>query len=139
MIAAILTAVLLSSSQPAMSAPSAKPTVIAHRGASGERPEHTRAAYELAIEQGADFNEPDLVMTRDGHLVVRHENEIGETTNVADHEEFAARRTTRDIDGRPVTGWFTEDFTLAELKTLRARERLPADRKSTRLNSSHVK
>ncbi len=126
MIAAILTAVLLSSSQPAMSAPPAKPIVIAHRGASGERPEHTRAAYELAIEQGADFIEPDLVMTRDGHLVVRHENEIGETTDVADHPEFAARRTTRDVDGVPITGWFTEDFTLAELKTLRARERLPA-------------
>jgi len=126
MIAAILTAILLSSSQPAMSAPSAKPTVIAHRGASGERPEHTRAAYELAIEQGADFIEPDLVMTRDGHLVVRHENEISETTDVADRPEFAARRTTRDVDGVPITGWFTEDFTLAELKTLRARERLPA-------------
>jgi len=126
MIAAILTAVLLSSSQPAMSAPLAKPIVIAHRGASGERPEHTRAAYELAIEQGADFIEPDLVMTRDGHLVVRHENEIGETTDVADRPEFAARRTTREVDGVPITGWFTEDFTLAELKTLRARERLPA-------------
>ena len=126
MIAAILTAVLLSSSQSAMSAPPAKPTVIAHRGASGERPEHTRAAYDLAIEQGADFIEPDLVMTRDGHLVVRHENEISETTNVADRPEFAARRTTRDVDGVPITGWFTEDFTLAELKALRARERLPA-------------
>ncbi|MGW8704923.1 glycerophosphodiester phosphodiesterase [Brevundimonas sp. NPDC055814] len=126
MIAAILTAVLLSSSQPAMSAPPAKPTVIAHRGASGERPEHTRAAYDLAIEQGADFIEPDLVMTRDGRLVVRHENEISETTDVADRPEFAARRTTRDVDGVPITGWFTEDFTLAELKTLRARERLPA-------------
>ncbi|MNJ36749.1 Glycerophosphoryl diester phosphodiesterase precursor [compost metagenome] len=127
MIAAILTAVLLSSSQPVMPTP-AQPLVIAHRGASGERPEHTRAAYELAIEQGADFIEPDLVMTRDGHLVVRHENEIGGTTDVADRPEFAARRTTRDVDGRPVTGWFTEDFTLAELKTLRARERLPAVR-----------
>lgn len=126
MIAAILTAVLLSSSQPAMSAPSAKPTVIAHRGASGERPEHTRAAYDLAIEQGADFIEPDLVMTRDGRLVVRHENEISETTDVADRPEFAVRRTTRDVDGVLITGWFTEDFTLAELKTLRARERLPA-------------
>ncbi|WP_313577013.1 glycerophosphodiester phosphodiesterase [Brevundimonas sp.] len=126
MIAAILTAALLSSSQPAMSAPPAKPIVIAHRGASGERPEHTRAAYELAIKQGADFIEPDLIMTRDGHLVVRHENEIGETTDVADRPEFAARRTTRDVDGVPITGWFTEDFTLAELKTLRARERLPA-------------
>jgi len=126
MIAAILTVALLSSSQPAMSTPSPSPIVIAHRGASGERPEHTRAAYELAIDQGADFIEPDLVMTRDGHLVVRHENEIGETTDVADRPDFAARRTTRDVDGIPVTGWFTEDFTLAELKTLRARERLPA-------------
>ncbi|MGX1800795.1 glycerophosphodiester phosphodiesterase [Brevundimonas naejangsanensis] len=126
MIAAILTVALLSSSQPAMSTPSPSPVVIAHRGASGERPEHTRAAYELAIDQGADFIEPDLVMTRDGHLVVRHENEIGETTDVADHPDFAARRTTRDVDGVPITGWFTEDFTLAELKTLRARERLPA-------------
>lgn len=126
MIAAILTVALLSSSQPAMSTPSPSPIVIAHRGASGERPEHTRAAYELAIDQGADFIEPDLVMTRDGHLVVRHENEIGETTDVADHPDFAARRTTRDVDGVPITGWFTEDFTLAEMKTLRARERLPA-------------
>lgn len=126
MIAAMLTAVLLSSSQPAMSKLSPSPIVIAHRGASGERPEHTRAAYALAIDQGADFIEPDLVMTRDGHLVVRHENEIGETTDVADRPEFAARRTTRDVDGVPITGWFTEDFTLAEIKTLRARERLPA-------------
>ncbi|MCO8017612.1 glycerophosphodiester phosphodiesterase [Brevundimonas diminuta] len=122
----MLTAALLSSSQPAMSTPSPSPIVIAHRGASGERPEHTRAAYELAIDQGADFIEPDLVMTRDGRLVVRHENEIGETTDVADRPEFATRRTTRDVDGVPITGWFTEDFTLAELKTLRARERLPA-------------
>ncbi|MGA0543962.1 glycerophosphodiester phosphodiesterase family protein [Brevundimonas sp. VNH65] len=102
------------------------PLIIAHRGASGERPEHTRAAYELAVAQGADVIEPDLVMSKDGHLVVRHENEIGETTNVADRPEFADRRTTRAIDGRPVTGWFTEDFTLQELRTLHARERLPA-------------
>lgn len=100
------------------------PIVIAHRGASGERPEHTIAAYELAIAQGADVIEPDLVPTRDGVLVARHENEISETTDVADHPEFAGRRTTKTIDGREVTGWFTEDFTLAELKTLRARERL---------------
>jgi glycerophosphoryl diester phosphodiesterase len=99
--------------------------VIAHRGASGERPEHTRAAYELAIDQGADFIEPDLVMSRDAALVVRHENEISGTTDVADHPEFAERRTTKIIDGVATTGWFTEDFTLAELKTLRARERLP--------------
>lgn len=105
--------------------PSATPLVIAHRGASAERPEHTLEAYDLAIAEGADFIEPDLVMTRDGVLVARHENEISETTDIADRPEFAARRTTRTIDGRPVTGWFTEDFTLAELRTPRARERLP--------------
>jgi glycerophosphoryl diester phosphodiesterase len=99
--------------------------VIAHRGASGVRPEHTIEAYRLGIEQGADFIEPDLVVTRDGVLVARHENEIGQTTDVSARTEFAARRTTKLIDGAPVEGWFTEDFTLAELKTLRARERLP--------------
>jgi len=99
--------------------------VIAHRGASGERPEHTLEAYRLAIEQGAEFVEPDLVATRDGVLVCRHENEISGTTDVASRPEFADRRTTKSIDGVTVTGWFTEDFTLAELKTLRARERLP--------------
>ena len=102
-----------------------RPLIIAHRGASGERPEHTRAAYDLAIAQGADFIEPDLVMTADGVLIVRHENEISGTTDVAAHPAFAARHTTKTIDSQPVTGWFTEDFTLAELKTLRARERLP--------------
>ncbi|OWQ97878.1 glycerophosphodiester phosphodiesterase [Sphingopyxis witflariensis] len=101
------------------------PIVIAHRGASGERPEHTLASYELAIEQGADFIEPDLVLTRDGVLVARHENEISGTTDVADRAEYAARKATKTIDGVKVTGWFTEDFTLAELKALRARERLP--------------
>ena len=99
--------------------------IIAHRGASGERPEHTLAAYERAIDQGADYIEPDLVPTKDGVLVARHENEISGTTDVADHSEFADRRTTKTIDGEQVTGWFTEDFTLAELRTLRARERLP--------------
>ncbi len=99
--------------------------VIAHRGASGERPEHTLAGYERAIDQGADVIEPDLVPTSDGILVARHENEIGGTTDVAQHPEFAARKATKAIDGQVVTGWFTEDFTLAELKTLRARERLP--------------
>ena len=103
-----------------------RPIVIAHRGASGERPEHTLAAYTLAIDQGADVIEPDLVPTKDGVLVARHENEISETTDVAAHPEFAARRTTKTIDGQALTGWFTEDFTLAELKTLRAKERLPA-------------
>ncbi|MFC4820142.1 glycerophosphodiester phosphodiesterase [Dokdonella ginsengisoli] len=101
------------------------PIVIGHRGASGYRPEHTLASYELAIDLGADFVEPDVVSTRDGVLVARHENEIGGTTDVADHPEFAERRTTKTIDGNAVIGWFTEDFTLAELKTLRARERLP--------------
>jgi glycerophosphoryl diester phosphodiesterase len=101
------------------------PIVIGHRGASGYRPEHTLAAYRLAIRLGADYVEPDLVSTKDGVLVARHENEISGTTDVADHPEFADRRTTKTIDGRPVTGWFTEDFTLAELKTLRAKERLP--------------
>lgn len=102
------------------------PQVIAHRGASAHLPEHTLAAYARAIADGADLIEPDLVMTRDGVLVARHENEIGETTDVADHPRFAARRTLKHVDGVPVEGWFTEDFTLAELKTLRARERLPA-------------
>ncbi|MDX1419048.1 MAG: glycerophosphodiester phosphodiesterase family protein, partial [Rubricoccaceae bacterium] len=99
--------------------------VIAHRGASGYRPEHTLAAYALAVRLGADFIEPDLVRTRDGVLVARHENEISETTDVAHHPAFAGRRTTKEIDGREVTGWFVEDLTLAELRTLRAVERLP--------------
>ncbi|BAZ47469.1 phytase [Nostoc sp. NIES-4103] len=101
------------------------PLVIGHRGASGYRPEHTIEAYKLAIADGADFIEPDLVATKDGYLVARHENDISGTTDVADHPEFADRRTTKIIDGNPVTGWFTEDFTLAELKTLNAKERLP--------------
>ncbi|WP_235425483.1 glycerophosphodiester phosphodiesterase family protein [Croceibacterium mercuriale] len=103
----------------------ATPLVIAHRGASGERPEHTLAAYDRAIDAGADFIEPDLVVTRDGVLVARHENEIGGTTDVAERAEFADRRTTKVIDGAALTGWFVEDFTLAELRTLRARERIP--------------
>ena len=101
------------------------PTVIAHRGASGYRPEHTLAAYELAIQQCADVIEPDVVSTKDGVLVARHENEISGTTDVSTKPEFAGRRATKTIDGTPVTGWFTEDFTLRELKTLRAKERLP--------------
>src|SRR3954451_585848 len=95
--------------------------IIGHRGAPGYRPEHTLVSYRLAAEMGADYIEPDLVSTRDGVLVARHENEISGTTDVAAHPEFAGRRTTRTIDGAAVTGWFTEDFTLAELKTLRAR------------------
>jgi glycerophosphoryl diester phosphodiesterase len=101
------------------------PLVIGHRGASGYRPEHTLASYELAARMGADFIEPDLVSTKDHVLVARHENEIGGTTDVAERAEFASRKATKVIDGNPLTGWFTEDFTLAELKTLRARERLP--------------
>ena len=101
------------------------PTVIAHRGASGYRPEHTLAAYELAIRQCADVIEPDVVSTKDGVLVARHENEISGTTDVSARTEFASRRATKTIDGVAVTGWFTEDFTLAELRTLRAKERLP--------------
>lgn len=115
-----------------------RPALIAHRGASALRPEHTLEAYREAIRAGADFIEPDLVITRDGVLVARHENAIAilaadgsikeATTNVADRPEFAARKTTKTIDGQAITGWFVEDFTLAELKTLRARERIPAIR-----------
>ncbi|MDR0225060.1 MAG: glycerophosphodiester phosphodiesterase [Burkholderiaceae bacterium] len=115
-----------------------RPTLIAHRGASALRPEHTLEAYREAIRAGADFIEPDLVITRDGHLVARHENAIAilaadgsvreATTNVAERPEFAARKTRKTIDGQAITGWFVEDFTLAELKTLRARERIPAIR-----------
>ena len=123
----------------------ASPLLIAHRGASGYVPEHTLAAYWLAIEQGADFVEPDLVITKDGVLVARHENAIAilnpdgsvreATTDVAERPEFASRKTTKTIDGTTITGWFTEDFTLAELKTLRARERIPAIRPgNTRFN-----
>ena len=104
---------------------SAQPLVIGHRGASGHRPEHTLASYELAARMGADYIEPDLVATRDGVLVARHENEISGTTDVAEHPEFAARKTTKVIDGDTIMGWFTEDFTLAELRTLRAKERIP--------------
>jgi len=100
------------------------PVIIGHRGASGHRPEHTLAAYALAADLGADFLEPDLVPTRDGVLIARHENDIAETTDVADRPEFRNRYTTKTIDGRMVSGWFTEDFTLAEIKSLRARERL---------------
>ncbi|MGL6044438.1 MAG: glycerophosphodiester phosphodiesterase [Sandaracinobacteroides sp.] len=107
------------------SPPAEKPILIAHRGASADRPEHTLMAYKLAIEQGADFIEPDLVATRDGVLVARHENEIGSTTDVAERPEFAERRRKQVIDGETIEGWFTEDFTLAELKKLRVRERLP--------------
>lgn len=103
----------------------AQPQVIAHRGASGYLPEHTLAAYSLAVFQGADYIEPDLVMTRDGHLIVRHDNQLDLTTDVASHNEFAGYRTTKCVDGRQLTGWFSEDFTLAEIKQLRAIERIP--------------
>ena len=101
------------------------PLVIGHRGASGYRPEHTLASYELAARMGANYIEPDLVSTKDGVLVARHEPEIEDTTDVADHPEFAGRRETKVIDGTSFEGFFVEDFTLAELKTLRAKERLP--------------
>ena len=105
--------------------PRRTPLVIGHRGAPGYRPEHSRSSYDLALEQGVDAVEPDIVATRDGVLVVRHENEISGTTDVADHPEFSDRRTTKSVDGVSLTGWFTEDFTWDELSTLRTRERIP--------------
>jgi glycerophosphoryl diester phosphodiesterase len=137
-IAALAAALTLTtqSGLPAQAAPSSDaaldqastPIVIGHRGASGYRPEHTLAAYKLAIRQGAAYIEPDLVSTKDGVLVARHENEISGTTDVSARPEFADRRTTKLIDGVSVSGWFTEDFTYRELKTLNAKERLPAVR-----------
>ena len=115
----IVSAVLLS----AVAGGSPSPLIIGHRGASGHRPEHTFASYQLAAEMGADFIEPDLVSTKDGVLIARHENEIGGTTDV--ETKFPDRRRTKTIDGVQVAGWFSEDFTLAEIKTLRAKERLP--------------
>ena len=110
------------------------PTIVGHRGASGYRPEHTFGSYNLALDMGADIVEAgDLVPTKDGHLVCRHEPEIGGTTDVADHPEFADRKTTKVLDGVSTTGWFTEDFTLAELKTLRAKERIPGTRQKNTL------
>ncbi|PKV84713.1 glycerophosphodiester phosphodiesterase [Streptomyces sp. TLI_146] len=109
------------------------PYVIGHRGTSGYRPEHTLGSYQHALDLGAHVIEQDLVPTKDGHLVCRHENDITATTDVADHPEFAARKATKTVDGVSVTGWFTEDFTLAELKTLRAKERLPAVRQRNTL------
>ncbi|MFI8436431.1 glycerophosphodiester phosphodiesterase [Streptomyces sp. NPDC079020] len=109
------------------------PTVIGHRGASGYRPEHTLGSYRLALDMGAHIVEQDLVPTKDGHLVCRHENDITATTDVADHPAFASRRTTKKVDGVSLTGWFTEDFTLAELKTLRAKERIPGTRQENTL------
>jgi glycerophosphoryl diester phosphodiesterase len=105
--------------------PRARPLVIAHRGASAYRPEHTLDAYRLAIQQGADYIEADLVMTKDGELIARHENQLSWTTDIAEHPEFAARRHTKTVEGVTTTNWFAEDFTLAEIKTLRARPRTP--------------
>ena len=105
--------------------PARKVEVFGHRGASALRPEHTLASYAKAIADGADYIEPDLCITKDGVLVARHENDLSGTTDVAQHAEFAGRRTVKVVDGQRVEGWFTEDFTLAELKTLRAIERLP--------------
>jgi glycerophosphoryl diester phosphodiesterase len=129
LLAAMLVPTLVAAAPP----PARSPIVIGHRGASGYRPEHTLAAYELAINMGADYIEPDLVSTKDGVLVARHENEIGGTTDVASRPEFANRKTTKIIDGVAITGWFTEDFTLAELKTLRAKERIPQIRQRNTL------
>ncbi|MGC1301556.1 MAG: glycerophosphodiester phosphodiesterase family protein, partial [Caulobacteraceae bacterium] len=116
---------------------SPKVEVFAHRGFCALRPEHTLAAYALAIAAGADYVEPDLVMTKDGVLIIRHENNVGGTTDVAAHPEFADRKTTKIIDGETVTGWFTEDFTLAELKTLRAVERIPDVRAANTAYNGH--
>jgi glycerophosphoryl diester phosphodiesterase len=124
--ATLVTSASAAPSQPRQHHPSAAaPLVLGHRGAAGYRPEHTSAGYELAARMGADYIEPDLVPTKDGVLVDRHEPEISQTTDVASHPEFANRKTTKTIDGVVTTGWFTTDFTLAELKTLRAVERLP--------------
>ena len=119
--------------RPGRAAPLPELLVIGHRGASGYRPEHTLASYELAARMGADVIEPDLVSTRDGVLVARHENEISTTTDIAARPEFADRRTTKTVDGVVLTGWFTEDLTLAELKTLRAVERIPLVREENTL------
>lgn len=105
--------------------PRRRPLVIGHRGAPGYRPEHSRSSYDLALALGVDAVEPDIVISRDGVLVVRHDTEIGSTTDVADHPEFADRRSTKTVDGAELSGWFVEDFTWDELATLRCRERLP--------------
>jgi glycerophosphoryl diester phosphodiesterase len=118
---------------PALASPRKTTLVVGHRGTAGYRPEHTLASYELAARMGADYMEPDLVSTKDGVLVCRHEPEIGGTTNVGDHPEFADRKRTVLLDGVSTSGWFTHDFTLAELKTLRAVERLPSVRQRNTL------
>ncbi|XP_052737170.1 glycerophosphodiester phosphodiesterase, periplasmic-like [Bicyclus anynana] len=106
-----------------------KPTVVAHRGASGYVSEHTLGSYALAIDMGADYVEPDLVVTRDGHIIARHENQLGVSTDVAQRPEFASRRRTQRVSGNLVNGWFSEDFTLAEIKSLRSTEPIPLIRK----------
>ena len=113
------------------------PTIVGHRGTAGYRPEHTLGSYSLALDMGAHVIEQDLVPTKDGHLVCRHEPDITATTDVSDHPEFAARKTTKVVDGISTTGWFTEDFTLAEIKTLRAKERIPANRQHNTLYDGH--
>jgi glycerophosphoryl diester phosphodiesterase len=116
-----------------------KPLVIGHRGASGYVPEHTLGSYALAITMGTDYVEPDLVMTKDGQLIARHDNELGLTTDVSEHPEFASRRRNQTVDGHEISGWFTEDFTLEEIKTLRAIERIPQIRPgNARLNGAHT-
>lgn len=115
-----------------MSSSVSRPLIIGHRGAPGYRPEHSESSYRLACELGADLVEPDIVVTSDGVLVVRHENEISGTTDVASHREFASRRTTKVVDGKRFTGWFTEDFTWAELRTLKCTERLKSIRPDNR-------
>jgi glycerophosphoryl diester phosphodiesterase len=104
---------------------SGRPLIIAHRGASAYLPEHTLEAYQLALDLGADCIESDLVSTRDGHLVVRHDNLLNLTTDVADRPEFAGRRREKEVDGKALEGWFSEDFSVDELLSLRARERIP--------------
>ncbi len=123
--AAVICAVASASANAGTEPAEPTPLVLGHRGASGYLPEHTLASYELAISQGADYIEPDLVSTKDGVLIARHEVNITDTTNVASHPEFAGRRTTKIIDGITETGWFADDFTLAEIKTLRAVQRVP--------------
>ncbi|UCE63358.1 MAG: glycerophosphodiester phosphodiesterase [Nitrospirota bacterium] len=132
LIAIVLTFLFLTSSFPSTDVQSKNPApetshpiVIAHRGASGYLPEHTLAAYSIAILHGADFIEPDVVITKDRHLIVRHDNVLNLTTDVADRAEFSSRKRTKTVDGEAITGWFSEDFTLAEIKTLRAIERIP--------------
>ncbi|MFI6349634.1 glycerophosphodiester phosphodiesterase [Streptomyces sp. NPDC050560] len=112
-------------------------TIVGHRGTAGYRPEHTLGSYQLALDMGAHIVEQDVVPTKDGHLVCRHENDITGTTDVADHPEFADRKTTKSVDGNEITGWFTEDFTLAEIKTLRAIERIPENRRHNTLYDGH--